>query len=60
MSLAGGVKGLYKKGLYLEYFTVGYNIIEAAASIVFGSIAGSIALIAIRDTMSAAAGGRRG
>lgn len=36
---------LYKKGLYLEYFTVGYNILEAAASIVFGGIAGSIALI---------------
>jgi cation diffusion facilitator family transporter len=37
---------LYKKGLFLEYFTVGYNIIEAFASIVFGSIANSIALIA--------------
>ena len=37
---------LYRKGLFLEYFTVGYNIIEAFASIVFGSIANSIALIA--------------
>lgn len=36
---------LYKKGLYLEYFTVGYNIIEAIVSIVFGSIANSIALV---------------
>jgi len=36
---------LYKKGLYLEYFNVGYNILEAAASIIFGGIAGSIALI---------------
>ena len=36
---------LYRKGLFLEYFTVGYNIIEAFASIVFGSIANSIALI---------------
>lgn len=35
----------YRKGLFLEYFTVGYNIIEAFASIVFGSIANSIALI---------------
>ena len=35
----------YKKGLYLEYFTVGYNILEAIVSIVFGSIANSIALI---------------
>lgn len=36
---------LYKRGLHLEYFTVGYNIIEAVVSIVFGSIAKSVALI---------------
>ncbi|MFW6159711.1 MAG: cation diffusion facilitator family transporter [Acidobacteriota bacterium] len=36
---------LYKKGLRLEYFMVGYNIIEAVVSVVFGSIAGSIALV---------------
>lgn len=36
---------LYKKGLYLEYFTVGYNIIEAIVSILFGYLAGSIALV---------------
>ncbi|MFH1169165.1 MAG: cation transporter [Chloroflexota bacterium] len=36
---------LYRKGLYLEYFTVGYNVLEAAASIIFGGIAGSIALV---------------
>ena len=36
---------LYRKGLFLEYFTVIYNILEAAVSIVFGSIAGSIALV---------------
>ncbi len=36
---------LYRKGLRLEYFTVGYNIIEAIVSIVFGSIANSIALV---------------
>ena len=36
---------LYKRGLRFEYFTVGYNIIEAAVSIVFGGIANSIALI---------------
>ncbi|MBN2026622.1 MAG: cation diffusion facilitator family transporter [Actinobacteria bacterium] len=39
------VKDLYRKGLYLEYFTVGYNIVEAAVSIGFGALAGSIALI---------------
>lgn len=36
---------LIKKGLLLEYFTVGYNILEAIASIIFGYIAGSIALV---------------
>ncbi len=36
---------LYKKGLFLEYFTVGYNVVEAVVAIVFGQIAGSIALI---------------
>jgi len=39
------VDRLYRKGLYLEYFTIAYNILEATVSIVFGSIAGSIALI---------------
>ena len=39
------VDRLYKRGLHLEYFTVGYNILEAIVSILFGSIAGSIALI---------------
>ena len=37
---------LYKKGIYLEYFTIGYNLVEAAASIAFGALSGSIALIA--------------
>lgn len=36
---------LYKKGLFLEYINVTYNILEALLSIVFGSIAGSIALV---------------
>jgi divalent metal cation (Fe/Co/Zn/Cd) transporter len=36
---------LYRKGLFLEYFTVAYNVLEAIASIIFGGIAGSIALI---------------
>jgi divalent metal cation (Fe/Co/Zn/Cd) transporter len=35
----------YKKGLYLEYFTVAYNIVEAALSILFGTMAKSIALV---------------
>lgn len=36
---------LYKKGLHLEYFNVSYNILEAIVSILFGSVAGSIALV---------------
>ncbi len=47
MSLADSISidRLYRRGLHLEYFTVGYNILEAAASIAFGILAGSIALI---------------
>jgi divalent metal cation (Fe/Co/Zn/Cd) transporter len=40
-----GFHKLYRKGLYLEYLTVGYNIAEAFFSILFGTIANSIALI---------------
>lgn len=36
---------LQKKALRLEYITVGYNLLEGAASIVAGIIASSIALI---------------
>jgi len=35
----------YQKGLLLEYFTVGYNILEAIAALLLGGIASSIALI---------------
>jgi divalent metal cation (Fe/Co/Zn/Cd) transporter len=35
----------YRKGLLLEYITVGYNVIEAVSSIIFGALAGSIALV---------------
>jgi len=36
---------LFRKALLLEYFTVGYNIIEAIVSIFFGNAASSISLI---------------
>jgi cation diffusion facilitator family transporter len=36
---------LFRKALWLEYFTVVYNGIEAALSIFFGYLAGSIALV---------------
>jgi divalent metal cation (Fe/Co/Zn/Cd) transporter len=36
---------LYKNALNLEYFTVGYNVLEALFSIFFGASAGSIALV---------------
>lgn len=38
-------ENLFRKGLVLEYFTVGYNIAEAALSIIFGRMAHSIALV---------------
>ncbi len=39
------MKNLYRKGLWLEYFTVGYNVLEAILAITFGSLNNSIALI---------------
>ena len=36
---------LFRKALFLEYFTVGYNLLEAFVSILFGAMADSIALI---------------
>jgi divalent metal cation (Fe/Co/Zn/Cd) transporter len=35
----------YKQALHLEYFTVVYNLLEAVASIFFGGMANSIALV---------------
>jgi divalent metal cation (Fe/Co/Zn/Cd) transporter len=34
----------YRKGLGLEYFTVGYNVAEASLSLAFGTLAASAAL----------------
>ena len=39
------MENLYKKGLFLEYFTVAYNIFEAFFSIIFGTLSNSIALV---------------
>ena len=39
------MKNLYKKGLWLEYFTVAYNVLEAILSLTFGSLGNSIALV---------------
>ena len=36
---------LVKRGLYLEYINVTYNILEAIAAIIFGGLSNSIALI---------------
>ncbi|WP_287153768.1 cation transporter [Candidatus Solincola tengchongensis] len=41
----GEAERLYRRGLRLEYFTLAYNLLEAAASIGFGLRAGSIALV---------------
>jgi divalent metal cation (Fe/Co/Zn/Cd) transporter len=43
--MTSGSEPLWNTALYLEYFTVAYNILEALASIFFGSVAGSIALV---------------
>jgi cation diffusion facilitator family transporter len=43
--MTSGSQSSWKTALWLEYFTVGYNIVEAIASIIFGSVAGSIALV---------------
>lgn len=40
-----GMDDPHRRGIRLEYFTITYNIFEAAASMFFGGIAGSIALI---------------
>lgn len=40
-----GTARLYRKGLFLEYLTVAYNVFEAIASIILGGIVSSIALI---------------
>jgi cation diffusion facilitator family transporter len=39
------MKKLYQQALFLEYFTVAYNVCEAVVSIFFGAMAGSIALV---------------
>lgn len=41
----GEKAGLYRQGLRLEYFTVGYNVLEGVASVIAGALAGSIALV---------------
>jgi divalent metal cation (Fe/Co/Zn/Cd) transporter len=36
---------LVKRGLHLEYFTIGYNSLEGLIALVAGLMAGSIALV---------------
>jgi len=43
--MAENTGSLFRTALLLEYFTVGYNIIEAVLSIFFGNAASSISLI---------------
>ncbi len=35
----------YKKALWLEYFTVGYNLVEGVLSVLVGYMSGSVALV---------------
>jgi hypothetical protein len=41
---------LHRRALWLEYFTVGWNVIEAVVAIAAGVGAGSVALIAFGVT----------
>jgi divalent metal cation (Fe/Co/Zn/Cd) transporter len=36
---------LVRRGLWLNYLTIGYNAVEAVVSLVAGLIAGSVALV---------------
>ncbi len=38
-------EALHKKALSLSYFTVAYNLVEGVVSLIFGYLAGSIALV---------------
>jgi len=38
-------RGLHRRALWLEYFTVGWNVLEAVVAIGAGLIAGSVALV---------------
>ncbi|MFC2045493.1 cation diffusion facilitator family transporter [Chloroflexota bacterium] len=38
-------EALHKKALVLSYFTVAYNLVEGVVSLIFGYLAGSIALV---------------
>ena len=39
-------EALHRRALWLEYFTVGWNVVEALVAVVAGVLAGSVALIA--------------
>jgi steroid 5-alpha reductase family enzyme len=38
-------RGLHRRALWLEYFTVGWNVIEGVVAIGAGLLAGSVALV---------------
>lgn len=52
-------KVLLNRGIWFEYFTVGYNIIEAVVAVAAGIIAGSVALVGfgLDSTIEVIAGG---
>ena len=43
---------LVRRGLWLNYLTLGYNALEAVVSIAAGLVAGSVALLASASTAS--------
>lgn len=48
-----------RKGLLLEYFTIAWNILEAVVGLIFGVLAGSVALVgfALDSVVEASSGG---
>jgi divalent metal cation (Fe/Co/Zn/Cd) transporter len=48
-----------RRGLVLEYFTIGWNLLEAVVGITFGLLAGSVALVgfALDSIVEASSGG---
>lgn len=59
MTLTGRRRRSLRRGLVLEYFTIGWNLVEAVVGLTFGILAGSVALVgfALDSVVEASSGG---
>lgn len=59
LTLAPTRRKSLRRGLVLEYFTIGWNTLEAAVGVTFGMLAGSVALVAfaLDSVVEASSGG---